>query len=81
MVATSITVPVMMVLAFLPMLSMFNETIKKVAKFFFSQQLHMIMNNLDSLHIGVETMLILVCNIVVVLVVFVMAYRKLAQGK
>ncbi len=81
MVATSITVPVMMVLAFLPMLSMFNETIKKVAKFFFSQQLHMIMNNLDSLHISAETMVILVCNIVVVLVVFVMAYRKLMQGK
>ena len=36
MSATSLTVPVMLVFSFLPMLSMFNETIGKVAKFFYA---------------------------------------------
>ncbi len=81
MVATSITVPVMMVLAFLPMLSMFNETIKKVAKLFYSQQLHMLLNELNNFCISAETMMILVGNIVVVLVMFSIAYGKLMQRK
>lgn len=81
MTATSITVPVMMVLAFLPMLSMFNETIKKVAKLFYSQQLHMLLNELGNFSIGAETLAILVCNIAVVLAIFSVAYRKLMQSK
>lgn len=81
MVATSITVPVMMVLAFLPMLSMFNETVKKIAKFFFSQQLHMLLNRLNNLSISVETIVILACNMVVVLAVFMVVYRKILQEK
>ena len=32
MMATSLTVPVMMIFSFLPMLSMFNNSIKKIAK-------------------------------------------------
>ena len=39
MTATSISVPVMMLLAFLPMLSMFNDTIKSVAQMTYSQQI------------------------------------------
>ena len=34
MAATSVVMPVMMVFAFLPMLSMFNDNLKKIAKFF-----------------------------------------------
>lgn len=81
MVATSITVPVMMVLAFLPMLSMFNETIKKLAKLFYSQQLHMLLNELNHFCISTETMMILAGNIIVVLVMFSVAYGKLMQRK
>lgn len=81
MTATSLTVPVMMVLAFLPMLSMFNETIRKVARFFFSQQLHMLLSELDNLSIGMEAMVILSCNIAVVLALFMVAYGKLIQTK
>ncbi len=39
MAATSVTVPVMMVFSFLPMLSMFNETIAKVAKYTYTEQI------------------------------------------
>lgn len=76
MMATSVTVPVMMVLAFAPMLSMFNETIKEVAKYFFSEQLYMFVNKIDDIHIGMENIIILTCNIVLVAVTFLVAYKK-----
>lgn len=81
MAATAVTVPVMMVLAFLPMLSMFNETISKVAKFVFSSQLHMLLIDLGNINIGRETIGVLVCNTVLVLTMFVVAYGKLLQSK
>lgn len=76
MVATSVTAPVMMVLSFLPMLSMFNANIRKVAKFIYSEQLYLLMNHLAKIKITVETGVILGVNVMVVLVLFVFAYRK-----
>ncbi len=76
MVATSVTVPVMMVLSFLPMLSMFNAGIQKIARFIYSEQLYLLMNDLATIKIGLETGVILGCNVVVVLGLFVFAYRK-----
>lgn len=76
MVVTSVTVPVMMVLSFLPMLSMFNTNIRKVAKFIYSEQLYLLMNNLEKIRITPETGLILSANVVVVLGLFVFAYRR-----
>lgn len=77
MSATSLTVPVMLVFAFLPMLSMFNETISKIAMFFYSQQLSLLMNGLPELQINRECMLIVIGNVLVIGVVFVMAYRRM----
>ena len=37
--ATSVTVPVTMVFSFLPMLSLFNEKIREIAKFVYSYQI------------------------------------------
>ena len=76
MMATSITVPVMMVLSFLPMLSMFNETIGKVAKFVFSGQLYVMINNMEAMQWKLENTAILGGNVVLVLGVFLMAYKK-----
>lgn len=76
MVATSVTAPVMMVLSFLPMLSMFNANIRKVAKFIYSEQLYLLMNHLAKIKITVETGVILGVNVMVVLGLFVFAYRK-----
>lgn len=80
MSATSLTVPVMMVFSFLPMLSMFNETIKKIAKYIFSEQLFLLVNDVSKLHISSETIFILGINFVLVLLVFVLAYRKSFGG-
>lgn len=76
MAATSLTVPVMMILSFLPMLSMFNETIGKIAKYVFSQQLYLKLNNIGNIQFSVENIAILGGNIVFVAVAFLWAYKK-----
>ena len=73
MMATSLTVPVMMILSFLPMLSMFNETIAKVAKYVFSGQLYEMLNHSGNISLEVENILILGGNILLVALVFLMA--------
>lgn len=74
--ATSLTVPVMMIFSFLPMLSMFNESIKKIAKFFYSEQLYLLINDLNSIEISMETIVILSINICLILSCFILAYQK-----
>ncbi len=76
MSATSITVPLMIVLAFLPMLSMFNETIKKFSKFIFSEQLFAYINDLSEIHITLESGIIMICNAVLILIIFLLVYQK-----
>lgn len=77
MTATSIGVPVMMILSFLPMLSTFNETIKKFSKFIFSEQLYILVNNLSHESISKETEIILVCNFVLITIFFLVTYNKI----
>lgn len=76
MMATSITVPVMMIFSFLPMLSMFNDSIKSIAKYIFSEQLYLLVNNLEQLNISIETMTILGINFIVILLFFIINYKK-----
>jgi len=76
MMATSLTVPVMMIFSFLPMLSMFNDAIGKVAKYFYSEQLYLLINDLSAVEIRLETMAVLGVNICLILSCFIIAYRK-----
>lgn len=76
MAATSITVPVMMVFSFLPMLSMFNEGIQKVAKIIYSEQLYLLINNLADISVSGETMAVMLCNLIVIVGAFTAAYKK-----
>ena len=76
MTATSLTVPVMVIFSFLPMLSMFNDSIGKVAKYFYSEQLYLMINNISAIEMGVETIGILGVNICFILGCFAIAYRK-----
>lgn len=78
MVATSLTVPSMMIFSFLPMLSMFNDSIGKVAKYFYSEQLYLLINDLNSIEIKLETITILGVNICFILSCFIIAYRKVS---
>lgn len=79
MMATSIGVPVMMVFAFLPMLSMFNETIKKMARIVYSEQISILLNRLGeemTEAVQAENVLIILFNMAAALVCFILAYRK-----
>ena len=74
MSATSVTIPVMMVFSFLPMLSMFNETIKKVARVTYTQQIsQLVNNNFEDMSEGV---IVIAINFVLAAMLFFLAYHK-----
>lgn len=66
----------MMIFSFLPMLSMFNDSIGKVAKYFYSEQLYLLINDLSAIEIELKTITILAVNIFVILSCLIIAYRK-----
>lgn len=78
MMATSLTMPVMMVFAFLPMLSAFNDMVKKVAKFAYSEQISILINHLGQIDVrmGLESALVILVNAAAAVICFVFAYRK-----
>lgn len=76
MVATSVAVPVMLVFSFLPMLSMFNETIAKVSRFTYSQQIGDLLNQLDKFTISADNAGVIGVNLGITLILFLTAYKK-----
>lgn len=76
MMATSITIPVMMVFSFLPMLSMFNDTIGKFAKIFYSQQLHLLISQLNDFEVSTECVIVMCVNIILITGIFALGYRR-----
>lgn len=76
MSATSITIPVMMIFSFLPMLSMFNENIEKVARITYSQQMSILINGIGNAGIKLESIIIIAVNFVVASILFTLAFRK-----
>ena len=76
MTATSISVPVMMVIAFLPMLSMFNDTIKSVARVTYSQQISELISDIRNSPASVESIAVIAVNFALAVILFITAYRK-----
>lgn len=76
MAATSIVMPSMMILAFLPMLSMFNEKITKVAKFFFTEQLKVILEKMSFDGVSGNSAWIVILNAIVVIALFSLIYKR-----
>ena len=76
MQATSVTVPVMMIFSFLPMLAMFHDGIEKVARVTYSQQIQTLMNQLGTAEIKFEQVGVICANMLVAVVVFALAYKK-----
>ncbi|MDE7018632.1 MAG: ABC transporter permease [Lachnospiraceae bacterium] len=78
MMATSLCVPVMMVFSFLPMLSMFNETIRKMARVAYSEQISIVINRLgeEGQYIKSESIVIILINIAIAATLFGWTYRK-----
>lgn len=76
MTATSVTVPIMMIFSFLPMLSMFNDTIAKIARVTYSGQISILMNNIANASIKSESIIIISINILLALSAFIYTYKK-----
>lgn len=76
MMATSITVPVMMIFSFLPMLSLFNGTVAKIARFVYSEQISRMLGSINSLELTAEGMSVIGVNIFIAMAVFMMTFRR-----
>lgn len=76
MAATSIAMPVMMILAFAPMLAMFNERINKAAQFFYTEQLKEILDSMSLDHVTGRTAGIIMMNAVMLIVLFFIVYKR-----
>lgn len=76
MTATSISLPVMMLFSFLPMLSMFNDTIREVARFTYSEQLRLLLNGIGTSGDHLFSGVVLTCNIALFLAVFLVLYHR-----
>lgn len=76
MMATSITIPVMLLFSFSPMLSMFNKTIEHAAKFTYSQQIQYLIDSIGHIELQPEAVIILLANILIAFCLFWSAYRR-----
>lgn len=76
MSATSLTIPIMMVFSFVPMLSMFNETIRKFAQIIYSQQISDLINGIGSVGISAKNIIVIAINFVIGIILFAFAFRK-----
>ena len=76
MAATSLTLPIMMIFSFVPMLSMFNETIKKIAGVIYSQQISDLINGIGTSDISSKSIIVIVVNFIIGIVLFALAYKK-----
>lgn len=76
MAATSISVPVMLVFSFMPMISMFNEKFMSVSRFLYTQQLNTLINHVNEQKITTENILVIFLNAIIAIILFAYAYRK-----
>lgn len=76
MTATSVVMPVMMVLSFAPMLAMFNDIIKKGATVFYTQQLRLVFDEMNWRAFSGKSVLIICMNALLFVLLFAVLYRK-----
>lgn len=76
MMATSVTIPVMMFFSFMPMLSIFNTTIAKIAKFTYLEQISLMLGQVNNFQLKAENICIIIMNILIATVLFAVTYKK-----
>lgn len=76
MVSTSMALPVMLVFSFAPMLAMFNDKIKKIARIFYTQQLRGMLNNMTFDGIKPESFVIVAINAMLAIILFFAAFKR-----
>ena len=76
MMATSLTMPLMLIFSFVPMLSMFNESIRKCSTAIFTQQLRLLMDNMTFEEFPLTGIIVLGGSAVFFAGLFFAAYQK-----
>lgn len=76
MMATSTVMPIMMILSFAPMLSMFNENIKKVSTVVYTQQLRTLFDSMSFEDLSGTGAAVLCLSMIVCVILFFLIYRK-----
>ncbi len=76
MSAVSVTVPVMCVFSFLPMIAQFNESVKTVAGFTYSGQISFLLRTNGVWDADVFSVIVLAVNFAAAAVLFIAVYRK-----
>ena len=76
MAATSLSLPVMLIFSFMPMLAMFNDNIEKIAGIFYTQQIRELLGNMTFDGIKTETMLVVAVNALLALSLFFAAFKR-----
>lgn len=76
MMATSLSVPIMLLFSFLPMLSLFNDSIAKAAKYTYSEQIRLALAEISDPGFSGESACILAANVLLFTGLFVAAYKK-----
>jgi len=72
--ATALGMPAAMIVGFMPMLANFNETIERLAGFLYTQQINVIVNDFT---VSIwRPLLVVGANISVLLIFFIIAYKK-----
>lgn len=74
--AHSVSIPLMLVLSLLPLLSAFNNTIAKAAKVLFPEQIRQCFAEGKTVGVNTTAAIVSSANLVVALAVFVWAYRR-----
>jgi ABC-2 type transport system permease protein len=72
--ATALGAPVAMVFAFCPMISEFNETVKKVSSVFYTQQINILVSDFSVSML--KPFLIIAANVVVFALLFMIVYNR-----
>lgn len=76
MAATSLSLPVMLIFSFMPMLAMFNDKIEKIAGIFYTQQIRELLGNMTFDGIKAETMIVVAVNALLALSLFFAAFKR-----
>jgi ABC-2 type transport system permease protein len=76
MAASSLSVPAMLICSFVPMLSMFNESIKKWCGFLYTQQINELLTQLPLTNFPFQAILIILVNLFVLLVIYIYLFQK-----
>lgn len=74
--ATALAMPLAMVTAFVPMVAMFNDSFSSIAKVLYTQQINILINDMSILNFTSGRFLIIGVNVLLFILVFIFAYRK-----